>query len=54
MEVRYYLRNKLTKKLSQPFTVLDCALMFKKEDDEVFEVYTTKENECINTNSMST
>ena len=54
MEVRFYLRNKTTKKLSQPFAILECALLFKKENDELIEVYTTKEDECINTNSMST
>lgn len=38
-EVKYYLRDKLTKKLSQPFKILECAIMYQKPDEEIYEVW---------------
>jgi len=37
--VKYYLRNKLTKQLSQPFRILECAMMYRKPDEEIYEVW---------------
>jgi hypothetical protein len=38
-EVKYYLRDKLSKKLSQPFNVLECAMMYCKPTEEIYEVW---------------
>jgi hypothetical protein len=38
-EVKYYLRNILTKKLSQPFHVMECAMIYRKQDEEIYEVW---------------
>jgi hypothetical protein len=44
MKVRYYLRDKLTQELSQPFAVLECAMIFKTQYQEIYEVITKEDN----------
>ena len=57
MQLKYYLRNKNTGELSAPFSVLECALIFKREYHDLFEVHVTEseDKKCpTNINSIPT